>query len=117
MVSWTWPTLPSLRLRFALFEDARWRNPGLRRSSLPVAVNLNRLATAFFVLRRAMDFGMGVGTLAGKTQRAISFYGNSSVGRVRLLEEANLPHLVKEEARLSPGQRGGGGVAPRDRGE
>src|SRR3954447_21811010 len=73
MVLWTWPDLPRLRFRFAFFDDARWRNPGLRRRSLPVAVILNRLATAFFVLRRAIDFGMGVGTVAIKRQSATSF--------------------------------------------
>jgi hypothetical protein len=31
----------------------------LRRMILPVAVILNRLAADFFVLRRAIDFGMG----------------------------------------------------------
>src|SRR3954467_12871203 len=80
MVSWTWPTLPSLRLRFALLEDARWRNPGLRRRILPVAVILNRLATAFFVLRRAMDFGMGGGTVASELQSA-NFFSRFWKGR------------------------------------
>ncbi len=59
MVSCTRPALPRFRFRLALFEDAKWRRPGLRRSNLPEAVNLNRLATAFFVFRRAMDLGMG----------------------------------------------------------
>ena len=59
MVGWTWPSLPSLRLRFELLLDARWRRPGLRRISLPVPVTLIRLTAAFFVLRRAMDRGMG----------------------------------------------------------
>ena len=59
MVSCTRPALPRFRFRLALFEEAKWRRPGLRRSNLPEAVNLNRLATAFFVFRRAMDLGMG----------------------------------------------------------
>ena len=58
MVLWTSPSLPSLRFRFELFEEARWRRPGLRRMILPVAVTLNRLAADFFVLRRAMDLGI-----------------------------------------------------------
>ena len=59
MVSWTWPSLPSLRFCFELLLEARWRRPGLRRISLPVPVTLIRFAAAFFVLRRAMDRGMG----------------------------------------------------------
>jgi hypothetical protein len=61
IVSWTSVALPRLRFRFAFLEEARWRKPGLRRSNFPVAVNLNRFATAFLVFRRAMDFGMGRG--------------------------------------------------------
>src|SRR5438874_12372716 len=59
MVSWTWPSLPSLRFCFELLLEARWRRPGLRRMSLPVPVTLMRFTAAFFVLRRAMDRGMG----------------------------------------------------------
>ena len=58
-VTWTSPSLPSLRFRFELFEEARWRRPGLRRMIFPVAVTLNRFEADFFVLRRAMDLGMG----------------------------------------------------------
>ena len=58
MVSWTWPSLPSLRFRFELFEEARWRRPGLRRMILPVAVTFNRFEADFFVFRRAMDLGI-----------------------------------------------------------
>ena len=61
MVLWTWPSLPSLRFRLELLLDARWRRPGLRRMILPVPVILNRFAADFFVLRRAMDLGMGRG--------------------------------------------------------
>ena len=50
MVSWTSPALRRRRLRFELLLDARCRSPGLPRFILPVAVILNRLAAAFFVL-------------------------------------------------------------------
>src|SRR5260221_7897167 len=83
MVLWTWPTLPRLRLRFALLDDARCRNPGFRRRILPVAVILNRLATAFFVLRRAIAFGMGGGKLASARERANFFLQRSSTFRCR----------------------------------
>src|SRR6266700_3330316 len=73
MVSWTWPALPSLRLRFELLLEARWRRPGLRRSSLPVPVTLKRLAADFFVLRRATDLGIGAGTVAANALSASSF--------------------------------------------
>lgn len=52
---------PRLRLRFALFELNRWRADALRRSTRPVPVILNRFATDFFVLLRAIGFGMGWG--------------------------------------------------------
>ena len=58
-VTWISPSLPSLRLRFELLLEARWRRPALRRMSLPVPVTLMRLTADFFVLRRAMDRGMG----------------------------------------------------------
>jgi len=74
MVTWTWSTLPSLRFRFELLLDARCRRPGLRRRILPFAVTLNRFATDFFVLRRAMDLGMGRGRVAAKVWLATSFY-------------------------------------------
>src|SRR5271156_881361 len=45
-----------LRLRFLL--PARWRRPDWEVRILPVAVILKRLATAFLVLRRAMDLGI-----------------------------------------------------------
>src|SRR5258706_11979754 len=76
MVSWTWPSLPSLRLRFELLLEARWRRPGLRRISLPVPVTLIRFAAAFFVLRRATDLGIvGAGKVAGRFGWANSFFG------------------------------------------
>src|SRR3954470_2440365 len=107
MVSWTWPTLPSLRFRFELLEEARWRRPGLRRSSLPVAVILNRLATAFFVLRRAMDFGMGVGTVSGKRRSAISFCGKSRLPAAFFRPEVQTLAIFAE-ATAPGGSRGGG---------
>src|SRR5258706_5449913 len=73
MVSWTWPSLPSLRLRFELLLDARWRRPGLRRMILPDAVTLNRLEADFFVLRRAMDLGIGPPTVAMPARLATPF--------------------------------------------
>ena len=66
MVLSTWPSLPSLRLRFELLLEARWRRPALRRMILPVPVILNRLAADFFVLRRAMDFGIGSAEGSGR---------------------------------------------------
>ena len=75
MVLWTWATLPSLRLRFELLLDARWRKPGLRRRILPVAVTLNRRATDFFVLRRAMLLGIGRRTVGIGTELATVFRG------------------------------------------
>jgi hypothetical protein len=59
IVECTWADLPSRRLRFELFEDARCRRPGLRRRIFPVAVILKRFATDFFVFRRAIALGMG----------------------------------------------------------
>jgi hypothetical protein len=46
-------------LRFELLEESRWRVDECRRKTLPVPVILNRLATAFLVLRREIGFGMG----------------------------------------------------------
>ena len=47
------------RLRLALLDDIRWRRDDCERNTLPVAVILNLLATAFRVLLRAIDFGIG----------------------------------------------------------
>ncbi len=74
MVSWTSAAFPSFRFRFELLDEARCRSPGLRRSNLPVAVTLNRLATAFLVLRRATGFGMGLRTVHWK-RAAATFFG------------------------------------------
>jgi hypothetical protein len=57
-----WCTRPALaRWRFflPLFEERRCRREAWERKILPVPVILNRFATAFLVLLRAMDFGMG----------------------------------------------------------
>ena len=51
--------LLSKRFRLALFDDIRWRREDCARRTLPVPVILNRLATAFRVLLRAIDFGIG----------------------------------------------------------
>ena len=48
----------SWRLRFALFDCSKWRRPAWLCSTLPEAVTLKRLATAFFVLRLAIGFGI-----------------------------------------------------------
>jgi len=48
----------SWRLRFAFFDCSRWRRPAWARNTLPVAVTLKRFATAFFVLRLAIGFGI-----------------------------------------------------------
>ena len=82
MVLWTWPALPSLRLRFELLLDARWRRPGLRRMIFPVAVILSRLAADFFVLRRAIDFGMGARKVAGGRRPASSFSETPNCGSI-----------------------------------
>jgi hypothetical protein len=47
------------RLRFALLDTNKCRRPAWPRNTLPVAVILKRLATAFFVLRLAIGFGIG----------------------------------------------------------
>jgi hypothetical protein len=49
-----WPGATSLsrvarRFALVLFAESKWRKPGVRRMSLPVAVSLKRLATDFFV--------------------------------------------------------------------
>lgn len=51
--------LPLLRFNLEFLHSSKWRRPALERMTLPVAVILNRLATDFFVLLRAIAFGMG----------------------------------------------------------
>ena len=51
----------SCRFRFAFFDDIKWRREDCERKTFPVPVILNRLATAFFVLLRAIGFGIGRG--------------------------------------------------------
>src|SRR5271170_7432029 len=46
------------RIRLRFFLLARWRRPDWDVMILPLAVILKRLATAFLVLRRAMDLGI-----------------------------------------------------------
>ncbi len=46
------------RFRLALFEESRCRREAWERMTLPVAVILNRLATALRVLLRAIGFGI-----------------------------------------------------------
>jgi hypothetical protein len=57
-VSSTRAALASLRLRFALFVDKRWRRDGRPLKTLPRAVILKRFATDLRVLLRAMGFGI-----------------------------------------------------------
>lgn len=81
--------MPRLRLRLAFLEEAKWRRPGLRRNNLPVAVTLNRLATAFLVFRRAMDLGMGRWTVVIYVERATPFFvlGVNFSKRTRMIPE------------------------------
>jgi hypothetical protein len=58
-VSSTRAALASLRLRFALFVDNRWRREEHALKTLPRAVILKRFATDLRVLLRAMGFGIG----------------------------------------------------------
>ena len=51
--------LPILRFNLELLHSNKWRRPALERLTLPVAVILNRFATDFLVLLRAMGLGMG----------------------------------------------------------
>jgi hypothetical protein len=51
--------LLSRRFRFALLDESKCRRDECDRNTLPRPVILNRFATAFFVLRRAMGFGIG----------------------------------------------------------
>jgi len=55
----TTAALPLLRFNLEFLHSSKWRRPALERMTLPVAVILNRLATDFFVLLRAIAFGMG----------------------------------------------------------
>src|SRR5271170_5067174 len=71
-----------LRLRFLL--PARWRRPDWEVMTLPVAVILNRLATAFLVLRRAMALGITIFLPIGRKRcrlvRAVSVFRGGIVG-------------------------------------
>ena len=57
-VSSTRAALPRRRLRFAFFNDNRWRREERARKTFPRAVILKRLATDLRVLLRAMGFGI-----------------------------------------------------------
>jgi len=57
-VSSTRVALASLRLRFALFVDNRWRREEHALKTFPRAVILKRFATDLRVLLRAMGFGI-----------------------------------------------------------
>ena len=57
-VSSTRAALPSLRFRFAFFDDSRWRREERALKTLPRAVILKRFATDLRVLLRAMGFGI-----------------------------------------------------------
>jgi len=50
--------LPRRRLRFARFEDNKWRRDECARNTLPRAVILKRFATDLRVLLRAIAFGI-----------------------------------------------------------
>ena len=58
------PDFASCLLRLAFLVAMRWRRVAWERSTFPVPVILNRLATAFLVLLRAMDFGIRRGRYA-----------------------------------------------------
>ncbi len=60
--------LARCRLRLALFDDNKWRREAWARSTLPDAVILNRLATAFFVFLRATRFGIRREKVSGAPQ-------------------------------------------------
>jgi hypothetical protein len=49
-VASTTAALPRRRSRWAFLVCAKWRRPARKRNTLPVAVILNRFATAFLVL-------------------------------------------------------------------
>src|SRR5882672_6366862 len=55
---WTTADLASWRLRLEFLVAMRCRRVACERSTFPVPVILNRLATAFLVLLRAMGFGI-----------------------------------------------------------
>ena len=104
MVSWTSAAFPSFRFRFELLDEARCRSPGLRRSNLPVAVTLNRLATAFLVLRRATGFGMGGGTVHGRRGSATFFGKKWDFGHARVKVFSLFGWIHEVPARLSSAQ-------------
>src|SRR5690606_6810838 len=71
-------TLPRLRLRLRLLFCRMWRLPCLRRSTLPVAVTLKRLATAFLVLARPEFLDIGAWKMAANGRAASGFWEDFS---------------------------------------
>lgn len=69
----TRPRLARLRFCLADLQESKCRRPAFVRKTLPEAVTLNRFATAFLVLLRAMDFGMGPGRIATNRRNAMEF--------------------------------------------
>ena len=69
-VSSTTTCLPSLRLLLELLHSSKWRRPAFERTTLPVAVILNRFATDLLVLLRAIAFGMGGGRFQSESELA-----------------------------------------------
>src|ERR1700683_5383390 len=72
-----------LRLRFLL--PARWRRPDWDVMTLPVAVILKRFATAFLVLRRAMDLGIQLFVTVQSGRWLIRSLGRCGIVRFFLL--------------------------------
>jgi uncharacterized membrane protein YedE/YeeE len=70
---------------------------------LPVAVTLNRLDADFFVLRRAMDLGIGGRTVAGATLLATTFWtpflSNSEDVSAAVKSASSLAVLLVQRAR------------------
>ena len=64
----------SWRFFFAFLFDIKCRREACARNTLPVAVTLKRLATAFLVLRRAIGFGMGAKKLGSFGKMTMNFF-------------------------------------------
>jgi hypothetical protein len=74
-------TLPRLRFRLRFLFCNRWRLPFLRRSTLPDAVNLNRLETAFRVLAMPAFLDIGAERVEAFLKPARAFWkGFSRLG-------------------------------------
>lgn len=68
--SFTMADCARLRFRFEDLHSSKCLRLAWARTTLPVAVSLNRFATAFLVLLRAIDFGMGRGNYGVRTAEA-----------------------------------------------